>query len=116
MQSTGSSSGRNTERNLVKCIKRKISELQQHRLQISLKVKFGGLTDHSIFKMNSLSEWLSHAVSPLSAYWLRVWQVCEDYRGFFLRLSPAVMKGGLLRPLLLPQIHVGTLLPQSISF
>lgn len=42
--------------NLVKCVKRKISELHQRRLQLSLKVKIGGLTDHLIFKIDSLSK------------------------------------------------------------
>lgn len=49
--------------NLVKCVKRKIFELHQHRLHISLKVKIGGLRDHSNFKIDSLNNHYIHTIS-----------------------------------------------------
>lgn len=42
--------------NRVKCVRRTVFELHQHRLQVSLKVKIGGLTDGLIFKIDSLSK------------------------------------------------------------
>lgn len=54
---------------------------QRHRLQVSLKVKIGGLTDDLVFKMDSLREWLSCSVAAPMWYCLRVesmWEPCTS--------------------------------------